>query len=242
MEGYKLSRDWFNFSFDNPEKIKPIHSAIFFFACEHCNRLWGKVKFWFPTSMVMEAIGVKKWQTYNNGLLDLVEWGFIQLIEKSKNQYSSCIISLKSATPKKNEALDIALVKHGKKQGNITGQSTVKSMGQSTGGIDKQETINNKQGIEVATKVANPLQDLMLLKIDKQKIITEYNSTDEFIKKEMMDFYLYWSEKKPNWKKERWQMEKTFDINRRFNKWLQNSSKWNKQDTKNDLTYKTVTI
>ena len=37
-------------------------------------------------------------------------------------------------------------------------------------------------------------------------------------------------------------MQKTFDINRRFNKWLQNSSKWNKQETKNDLTYKTVII
>lgn len=106
----------------------------------------------------------------------------------------------------------------------------------------KENKVKENKIDRVATKVAHTLKDLMIVDIDKQKIITEYNSTDEFIKKEMMDFYLYWSEKKPNWKKELWQMQKTFDINRRFNKWLQNSSKWNKQETKNDLTYKTVII
>ena len=126
MNGYDLSRNWFNFCFENPELAKPIHSAIFFFACEHCNRLGGKEKFGFPSQMTMEAIGVRKYQTYGKALNDLVDWGFITMIERSKNQYSANIISI-SATPKKGiargKALDKATIKHGSKQGHSTGQS-----------------------------------------------------------------------------------------------------------------------
>lgn len=132
MDIFKLSRDFFDWSFENPEKITPTHSAIYFFAIEHCNRLWWKEKFWFPTSMAMEAIWIRKWETYNKAFRNLVEWWFIKEIEKSRNQYSSCIISIWSATPKNGKALDKALVKHGKKH-------SVKHS-ESTGVIDIQET------------------------------------------------------------------------------------------------------
>lgn len=143
MNSYELSRTWFDWCFENPSKIKPIHSAIFFFAIEHCNRLGWKKEFGFPSQMTMDAIGVRKYQTYGKALNDLVEWGFVQMIEKSKNQYSANIISI-NAQPKNGKAhgkaLDKALVKHGSKQG--------KSTGQSNGSINKQETskqVNNEQ-------------------------------------------------------------------------------------------------
>ncbi|MHA2366841.1 MAG: hypothetical protein ACXAC7_23015, partial [Candidatus Hodarchaeales archaeon] len=117
MTGYELSRTWFNFCFDNPEKIKPLHTAIYFFAIEHCNRLGWKDKFGFPSQMVMEAIGVKNWRTYNYALQDLVNFGFIIMIEKSKNQYSSNIIALVKNTKAQYKALDKALQKHSTKQG-----------------------------------------------------------------------------------------------------------------------------
>lgn len=122
MNSYDLSRAFWNWAFENPEKVKPIHSAIYFFAIEHCNRLGWKDKFGFPSQMVMDAIGVRKWHTYSKAFNDLVEFGFIILIEKSKNQYSSNIISLKSATPKNGKALDKARAKHGTKHGTKQGQ------------------------------------------------------------------------------------------------------------------------
>ena len=64
MNSYELSRDWFDFAFSNPEKIKPTHASIYFFAIEHCNRLGWKKNFGFPSQMVMESIGVKNWRTY----------------------------------------------------------------------------------------------------------------------------------------------------------------------------------
>jgi hypothetical protein len=133
MNSYELSRKFWDFAFENPDRIKPIHSAIYFFAIEHCNRLGWKEKFGLPSQMVMEAIGVKNWRTYSQGLNELIDFGFIKLLEKSSNQYSSNIIAIVNFTKADTKALDKALQKHGTKQG------------QSIVSINKQETKNNKQ-------------------------------------------------------------------------------------------------
>lgn len=136
MDVFKLSRQWFDFCFENPEKISPLHTAIYFFCIEHCNRLGWKDKFGLPSQMVMEAIGVKNWRTYSKGLNDLIDWQFIKLIEKSKNQYSSNIVAIVKNTKATTKALDKALQKHHTKHS------------QSTVSIDIQETIipiNKKQ-------------------------------------------------------------------------------------------------
>lgn len=143
MNSYDLSRNFCDWGFENPDKIKPIHYAIYFFSIEHCNRLGWKEKFGLPSQMVMEAIGVKNWRTYSSGLNDLVDFGFIKIIEKSKNQYSSNIIAIvnftKAPTKAPTKALDKALSKHSTKHS------------QSTVSIDKQETKNNKQRFIVPT-------------------------------------------------------------------------------------------
>jgi predicted amino acid-binding ACT domain protein len=135
MNSYDLSRGFINFAFDNPEKISPNHYAIYFFAIEHCNRLGWKSKFGLPTMMVCDAVGIKKPQTFIKYFNDLEDWGFIDVVERSKNQYSANIISLISATTKKGEAMDKAMVKHAAKQGA--------SKGQSNSPIDKQ--VNKEQ-------------------------------------------------------------------------------------------------
>ena len=54
MNGYELSRNWFDWCFENPEKIKPNHTALYFFAVEHCNRLGWKKKYGMPTTEEMQ--------------------------------------------------------------------------------------------------------------------------------------------------------------------------------------------
>jgi len=134
MNGYELSRKWFDFAFENPEKIKPSHTALYFFIIEHSNRLGWKKKFGLPTTMAKDAIGIRSYNTYINTLNDLVDFGFIELIEKSKNQYSSNIVALSNFNKAQYKALDKALIKHSTKQ--------LESTVQSNGSIDKQETIN----------------------------------------------------------------------------------------------------
>jgi hypothetical protein len=145
MNSFELSRKWFNFCFDNPEKICPNHTALYFFAIEHCNRL-GKEKFGLPTEMAKEAIGIKSWHTYIKAFNDLVEWGFFHLIQRSKNQYSSNIIAL----IKNDKAQDKAPAKHVSKQQQSTYQSkdSIKELNIDID-IIKNNNINNYIDFEI---------------------------------------------------------------------------------------------
>lgn len=191
MNGYELSRKWFDWSFENPERINPNHTALYFFIIEHCNRLGWKEKFGLPTTMAKEAIGIRSYNTYINTLNDLVEFGFINLIEKSKNQYSSNIVALSNFDKAPNKALDKALIKHTTKQG------------ESISSIDKQET--NKQ-ITIEERKTKFYSSLSLF-------------VDEYPKQMLRDFFNYWSEHGENDKKLRFEKEKTFGIKQRLSTW-----------------------
>jgi hypothetical protein len=159
MNGYELSRKFWDFSFENPEIIRPVHSAIYFFAIEHCNRLGWKSKFGFPSQMVMEAIGVRNWRTYSKALEEITEWGFLIMVEKSTNQYSSNIISIQDATVLSTKAtakaLDKALSKHSTKHST--------KQGQSIDSIDKQ---TNKQTSNL--KTIPSLQEFKIYALEKK--------------------------------------------------------------------------
>lgn len=128
MNVFDLSRSFWDFAFENPEKIKPNHIAMYFFAIEHCNRLGWKEKFGFPSGMAMEAIGIKSYNTFISTLKDLVDYGFIKMVERSKNQYSANIIALSKFNKAQYKALDKAFIKHSTKQSESTIQSTVQSI------------------------------------------------------------------------------------------------------------------
>ena len=137
LTGYNLSRRWFDFCFENTGKVKPVHTALFFFAIEHCNRLGWKKDFGLPTTMTMEAIGVGSYNTYIKAFSDIIDWKFFILIKKSFNQYSSNVIALSINDEANDKALDKALMKqmtkHSIKQ--------VESTEQSIDSINKQITI-----------------------------------------------------------------------------------------------------
>jgi len=124
MDYFKLNRDFWDFAFENPEKIKPNHCALYCFIIEHCNRLGWKEKFGLPTTMAKEAIGIRSYNTYIETLCDLVDWGFIEMFEKSKNQYSSNIVGISNFDKALDKALDKAFIKHDTKQSESTVQST----------------------------------------------------------------------------------------------------------------------
>jgi hypothetical protein len=138
MDYFKLTRAFWDFAFENPEKIKPNHCALYLFIVEHCNRLGWKHKFGLPTTMVKDAIGIRSYNTYITTLNDLVDFGLIDIIERSKNQYSSNIVAISNFNNALDKALDKALIKHSTKQS----ESTI----QSIDSINKQDTtipINN---------------------------------------------------------------------------------------------------
>ena len=215
MDIYSLSRSFWDFSFENPEKMKPIHSSIFFFAIEHCNRLWWKDKFWFPTTMVMDAIWISNYSSYKKWLEELVEWGFIKMIQVSKNQYSANVISLIQFVWSTDKALDKALIKHGTKQ-HIKQDESIAS-------IDIQVYKDtNVQNTSLQVIEPNEYQEsIKYLKESVNLVYTKGLQIPEFIQDEWEwhKFVWYWSEKWKTWKI-RAEWEKTFEIKRRFATWM----------------------
>lgn len=209
MNSYELSRNFVDWAFENPDKIKPIHYGIYYFAIEHCNRLGWKNKFGLPSQMVMEAIGVKNWRTYSSGLTELVDFGFIEMIEISKNQYSSNIVAIvkntKAPTKATTKALDKALQKHSTKHS------------QSTVSIDKQ--LNNITSNNI-TK--NNIEERKLKFAETLKPFVEQYTRD-FIK----EFYEYWTEPNQSNTKFRKEMQTTWSLERRLRTWQKNDKNFN---------------
>jgi hypothetical protein len=127
MNYFSLMRNFWDFAFENPEKIKPNHCAIYCFAVEHCNRLGWKEKFGFPSLMAMDAVGIKCHTSYLKAFNELVSFGLFELVEKSKNQWSSNIIAISKNKVANDEALDEAIIKHASKHSESTPQSTPES-------------------------------------------------------------------------------------------------------------------
>lgn len=124
LTGYELSKDWFDFAFANTDLVSPNHSALMFWIIEKWNRLKKAAKFGLPTDDAMTAMGIRNWRTYKNTLDDLVTWGFVLMVEKSKNQYTANIIAIvknakapEESAPAKNTN---ASQKHEQKHGRST--------------------------------------------------------------------------------------------------------------------------
>jgi len=160
---FKLLRDFWDFTFDNPEKIKANHCALYCFIVEHCNRLGWKPKFGLPTTMAKDAIGIRSYNTYIETLEDLISFGFIELVEKSRNQYSSNIIALSNFDKATTKALNKALIKHSTKQGVKQGEST------ST--VDKPST-------KYQVQVYRSFDHLSLSQTDFEKLVEVYTKND----------------------------------------------------------------
>ena len=109
---YNLSRNWFDFAFENPDKVNCNHTALYFYIVDKWNRFWQKERFWLPTLFTMESLWIKSKNTYSKIFNDLVNFWFIKIIQKSLNQNTSTIITINSAISKNKSALDTALIQH----------------------------------------------------------------------------------------------------------------------------------
>ena len=108
MNGYNLIRDWYNFKFENPSRVKASHSDFYCYLIDRWNRLGQKQEFGLPTSVTMEALGIGSYNTYKKTLQDLIDFGFIKLVTESKNQYQSKVIALSKNDKASDKALDEA--------------------------------------------------------------------------------------------------------------------------------------
>lgn len=211
LTGYELSRDFFEWCFENPDLIRPIHIAIYMFAIEHCNRLGWKPKFGFPTQMTMDAIGIKNWRTYITAFNDLCEWGFFKLIEKSKNQYSANVIAIVKNTKATTKALSKASQKHLQKQSNsivdidkLYNNITIKPYNQNSQN-ELTEKLKKYQNHLLKQTVSDRLGMNLCIKPDAIKqVLSEFIETcyGEIVLKPneyaVETYFIHWVKAKPN--------------------------------------------
>lgn len=193
MNSYELTSIWFQFAFENPEKIKPGHHALYFWCIELCNSLGWKEKFGLPTQHSMEVIGIKNYKTYIDYLNDLIAFGYIELIQKSNNQYTSNIIALVKNNKATTKAYTKALSKQLSKQCQSNYQSSVT--------VDKPLTnkpLTNKQDKQKET--FSPPSSIEVCNYFKEK------GYSEVLAKKAFDYYHVsnWKDSKgtqvKNWK------------------------------------------
>lgn len=82
VNGYDLSRAWFDFAFENNDKVDCKHTAMYFYCIDLNNRLGWKEKFGLPTDQTMNALSIRNHRTYSKIFQDIVDWGFINVIKK----------------------------------------------------------------------------------------------------------------------------------------------------------------
>lgn len=131
MNGYQLTRRWFNFSFEKTE-AKAQHTAIYCWLVELNNRLGWKEEFTINTQFTMEGLSIGNKNTYLAALNDLEKWGFIKTIRPSINQNYGRVITLRCGdivTPD-TTAMDKAVIQENDGNGEggvpIVKQETIK--------------------------------------------------------------------------------------------------------------------
>lgn len=136
MNWYDLTRYWFDFRFENPDKCTSTHTELFLYICDKRNRFAQKEKFWLPTEYTMDNLNIRSRKTYYHVFNDLVSWWFIKIIQKSENQNTSTIISLILKNKKWKSKLDKTICLSNIYTSDDTSDDT--SKGSSRGTIDKQ--------------------------------------------------------------------------------------------------------
>lgn len=81
--GYRLSKQWFEFIENTAEMIRPIHTSLYFWIVELNNQLQWKEVIGLPTKDSMEHARISGYHHYKKALDDLIRWGFITLVAKS---------------------------------------------------------------------------------------------------------------------------------------------------------------
>jgi hypothetical protein len=95
MNGYQLTRQWFEWRFNNPGKLSAGHAELYFYIVDRWNYFGQKAEFGLPRLHTMEVLSIGSRNTYKKLFGDLIEHGFIKLIRESCNQYHhSSIIAL----------------------------------------------------------------------------------------------------------------------------------------------------
>jgi hypothetical protein len=213
INGYTLSRNYFEWAFNNPDRSDPVICALYFFIIDEFNRSKWKDKIYLYRGRCMDAIGCKSPKTYRRAYLSLIEAGFIKIITKSPNQYRANEISLGNPnylekyrseveeTPEETDTPDFAEVKN--TQANINGGVNFTQENETGENAGVNGEVKNTQANDFAgVKNATPNTPIL----NNKNINTKNNKIE--------------GEKSPSTPSDDLSDFEVFDPYKEFNKWI----------------------
>lgn len=169
MNGYTLTRRWFNWNFENTRKARPIHGILYMWCIEKSNRLGWMQEFQLPSDEAAAACGAADRETILKAVADLEEWGFIKVIQEAKNRYTARWIKILDPEFDLSCNLDSAIMLHPKKSDAI-----------------KEYLPKKPDSIPVATTGAIPVAT-------PTNIINNKTNKPQTIKHINIDFEFFWN-------------------------------------------------
>ena len=209
MNSYELSRIWFDFAFENQGEVSPSDSALYFWLIEKFNRCGWVKNLSITSTENMAACGFKTYPPYKKSLDNLVNWGFIEIIKQSKNQYQTTVIGLSKNNKALDKALDKALLNQTTKHVSSNQEST----------FDINKTSNNKP----QTLKPQTIEDRKLKFADTLKPFENI-----YEKNLLKEFYEYWTEPTKSGNQFRMELQKTWGLERRLKTWANNDKSFKK--------------
>jgi len=196
INGYTYSRQWYDFALSNPDLVSPGHGAMYLWFVELNNRLGWARKFASPASQTMAAAGIKSYTTYKKIFDELVGFGFVEIIEQSRNQWTACIIALPVFVKAPVTALGEAHVKA--REDHLLKQQ--ESTCESSWSINKPETNNKKHNNNnIKSELIPPTLDEVIL-FFKEKNFSEALAKKAFEYYEAGEWKDQAGKKVKNWK------------------------------------------
>lgn len=85
---------YWNWASDNPEKVSSTSTAIYFYILSVANELHWRPTFGISSTQIMNGVNIHSYKTYKKHFDELIENGFIKIVQESKNQYKCNVIAL----------------------------------------------------------------------------------------------------------------------------------------------------
>jgi hypothetical protein len=104
MNGYVCSRAWYDFAYENPKRIKPIHHAIVHWIFEKANESEWSEEFQLPTVEACTILGITDRDTYQKAFKELIDFGAVKITQESQGRYIARWVTLETCSiylPKK---------------------------------------------------------------------------------------------------------------------------------------------
>ena len=171
---------------------------------------------------------------FENGVVVIKHWAINNLIRKDWYQETIYTEQKKLLKVKENgaytESVNEMLTIRPRRLGKVR-------LGKES--IDKN---TKKEGEVAILQIATPSQEAstFFTNLEKQREVTEFligrGIAEEVARREVEKFVLYWTEPNGTGKKQRWQMEKVFDVKRRFITWIGRVRDFNKIKEKKGIT------